>query len=500
MTYGVAVLIISALTYFFTSWKVVVIAFSMLLGLMAAMPQMVALKSNLYQFVSSRNVTYCIASQGFGYKGFFKEGLQLLHVSPPVLLIPFGVLVLLVIVGWRRRYLFFSVLSIMFLSLVMFGWPRFLCLIDGFSGVRFSRHFIPYVNVSLLIFVLVFLNDFWTKSSNKPLRRLHLPRVFNFSKKTIYRTLVLFLIVPFWHFKFFNLQLLFQEKDLGKYDKIPKTSAFFNVQMLSQSEDRRHFSPYQILVPNYSTIFKILDVRVLYALYPKTFFKLNSSLTDRWARDPVHHLKPDRFYAPVKPEDFLTDGFQRLAIMNRVSLLSFKKGKALFYNKGPYSEDKCQKVSEDEYIESYLCPLGGRVGYFPKKVEFVTSDDMALEKIKKKSLEELPHYAFIEDTLGEKRVGEGEGFDVSDINEVISFKRYPNTLTYQVSIKKPAWFVIADTFFDGWKAQIDGAPTKVYKANVAFKSVYFPQRGRHVLKLHFQVQSDLKKLFEKTKK
>ena len=86
------------------------------------------------------------------------------------------------------------------------------------------------------------------------------------------------------------------------------------VQKLSRTENRRHFSA-TFLYPNWSSAFQILDLRLLEALYPKTYFALNGGdgLFADWERDSAHTIRPDRFVRPVHPSLLFGDEFQRLS-------------------------------------------------------------------------------------------------------------------------------------------------------------------------------------------
>ncbi|MCG3147277.1 MAG: hypothetical protein PCFJNLEI_00716 [Verrucomicrobiae bacterium] len=44
--------------------------------------------------------------------------------------------------------------------------------------------------------------------------------------------------------------------------------------------------------------------------------------------------------------------------------------------------------------------------------------------------------------------------------------------------------VISDTYYPGWKAWVDGKPTKIFRANSALRAIYLPA-GQHLVKLRF---------------
>jgi hypothetical protein len=59
----------------------------------------------------------------------------------------------------------------------------------------------------------------------------------------------------------------------------------------------------------------------------------------------------------------------------------------------------------------------------------------------------------------------------------------PNTLEASVEVQAAdgGWLIYADAADAGWHASIDGAPTRLYEANLAFKAVRVPA-GTHVVR------------------
>ncbi|MBN2470778.1 MAG: hypothetical protein JXN59_08650, partial [Anaerolineae bacterium] len=62
----------------------------------------------------------------------------------------------------------------------------------------------------------------------------------------------------------------------------------------------------------------------------------------------------------------------------------------------------------------------------------------------------------------------------------------PNTLAVVVNTPAPAYLLLAEVWYPGWEAFIDGAPAPLYRANTAFRAVYLPEPGEHTVLLAFR--------------
>jgi hypothetical protein len=64
----------------------------------------------------------------------------------------------------------------------------------------------------------------------------------------------------------------------------------------------------------------------------------------------------------------------------------------------------------------------------------------------------------------------------------------PLDLTIMVDTPADSALVVADTYYPGWKATLDGTPTTIYRANLAFRAVIVPA-GKHEVRMTYQPQS-----------
>jgi hypothetical protein len=68
--------------------------------------------------------------------------------------------------------------------------------------------------------------------------------------------------------------------------------------------------------------------------------------------------------------------------------------------------------------------------------------------------------------------------------EVKIIKWAPEEEIMDINTPEPAFLVISETYYPGWKADIDGAATKIYRANYAFRALAIPA-GSHRVRIYY---------------
>ncbi|NJL72907.1 MAG: YfhO family protein [Candidatus Competibacteraceae bacterium] len=58
----------------------------------------------------------------------------------------------------------------------------------------------------------------------------------------------------------------------------------------------------------------------------------------------------------------------------------------------------------------------------------------------------------------------------------------------QVDAIRPSYLVVADQYYPGWQAFVDGSPVEIQRANCAFRAVAMPP-GKHRVSMKFRSQS-----------
>jgi hypothetical protein len=495
--------------------KPILVCLAIAAGFLAIYPAWFPFFKYLDQFISSRTVANsCQARNGLSWSQIFSSFLTLDRNFHSALGAIGGyVLILSTVKDWK--YLFPLAALGVFTLWSVHGAPYF-CSLPFISGVYFERHFSPYAQFYFLLCAGIAAQTFLgSQKKHRPLflfiallvalfaaqrseaREAWVLRyvgvlsaclIFYFSGwdrfprwRSVWVVIAtLMLVLPQFTKPQSYLKALASLRLPGELPPHPSIlspkSALGAVQDYSMREDRRHFSPTEILFPNWSSAFRILDIRFLGALHAKSFYALNSEvgLFGQWSGDPGYGYT-DRFVRTEPPSLAFSPEFQRVLILNRISLFSFQRRQSfLSETPGPYERKNCRPIGDSWDLESYICPEVGGVGYFPKHVETSASQENTLKILKSVSLSTLKELAVI---LGE------ESF-LPAVGNIKSFERLGDTLTYELEVSSPGLFVIADTWFPGWRATVNGREEAILNANIAFKAVSVSQ-GKVTLKLAF---------------
>lgn len=494
-------------------------------------PSWLPLLRNLDQFISSRDVV-CIVEKGQGVAAFWQGLVRPLHprfAGVTLTLAGAGLLAFA-----PRRWRFVVVTLAMAVAWVVFGLPSAACALPLVSGVRLVRHLVPHVQMLFIFSVAVSAHGLskrlgWKRARPALAALAGVSAWVTSGGERLTGGLVaiaglgagLWLLVASLRrgpelpaaragglaaalFAIAAASYPFSSPALGmllggagragaaKLEALPveidPSTALGAVQALARREDRRHFSPAGFLYPNWSEAVGIPDLLSLYALYPTGYHELNAGLFHGWERDPQHGLVPDRF-VPPPPWAFATIDFQRVLAVNRVSLLTFALGEAFFpEGPGPYQASRCRLLARSpaQRAESWVCPDAGSIGFFPEVVRVVRSRAEAIAILRIASPSDIGRMALLGPELG--RPAGGDGGEQPGAGTVLSVDRGGDDLSYRLEVERAGVFVVADTFFRGWRATVNGAPAGIARANVAFKAVRVP-RGRVDLRLHFSPES-----------
>lgn len=518
-----AVAVVAALSAPATKGRSLFFGGALALGVLATFPNWFPQIQNIPNFITSRSTNACIArDDGIPWNTSWYL-LTRLHVGETVLGTLTGWLVIF-FAAPKAKYKFPVLALLVFGQFIVYGAPYF-CSLPGVSGVRFPRH----ISASFEFYFLLCLGlgIQWLASQMGPVKwwailflgtidamlirhalwhnhalyltiasvlflvvwtqRRHLAK----NTKTVALMLVAFLItgralaLPSVFFTSV-LRRQFPQEVAAVPNDISPTVPLGAIAEISQKEDRRHFSPDGLIFPNWSSAFKILDVRLLPALIPNGYYELNGAdgLGSVWQGDIGHRLRPDRFTV-TKPNEMFSGDFEKLLALNRVSLFTYMSDEpieqVLGWNGGPYDQRNCEVLKTSARHIAYRCPSIGPVGYFPSDVKILHKKEV-IPFFKATPVERLKDLL----VLDPASISESSAVQPA-AGKVLSFTRDGDSLNYQLSVHRPGYFVIADTFFPGWTATVNGKAQVILPANLVFKAVRVPV-GTVDLKLHFELK------------
>jgi uncharacterized membrane protein YfhO len=67
----------------------------------------------------------------------------------------------------------------------------------------------------------------------------------------------------------------------------------------------------------------------------------------------------------------------------------------------------------------------------------------------------------------------------------VTLRDTPNRVTIRAILDAPGYLVVADTWYPGWQATVDGVPTEVLRANYAFRAVWL-EAGEHEVEMAYR--------------
>lgn len=87
-----------------------------------------------------------------------------------------------------------------------------------------------------------------------------------------------------------------------------------------------------------------------------------------------------------------------------------------------------------------------------------------------------------------ERSASGIQHPASSIRYRLTLRDAPNRVTIRAVLDAAGYLVLADTWYPGWQATVDGAPASVLRANHAFRAVWL-EAGEHVVEFVYRPRS-----------
>jgi len=122
--------------------------------------------------------------------------------------------------------------------------------------------------------------------------------------------------------------------------------------------------------------------------------------------------------------------------------------------------------------------------FLVRKVISVDSDNQALEYMLSKEFNPKKEI-ILEEEFAFTRNGPGSDAerrrDRIKKDKVDILRYSPNIVEISVRAKEPAFLLLSDTYYPGWKAYVDGSIKKIYRADYFLRAVEIPE-GEHLIK------------------
>jgi len=143
----------------------------------------------------------------------------------------------------------------------------------------------------------------------------------------------------------------------------------------------------------------------------------------------------------------------------------------------------------DPDINIYLNLDGGNRLLFVGQTEIVADHDAAWEAVRQEAFDPTTTVILEKENIGRFR-------ESIDTNEPLALNNQPKAtlallqydldrITVGIQTDQAGYLVLADAYYPGWQATINGQPTTLERANFAFRAVYVPA-GDHTIQLLFQ--------------
>jgi len=158
-------------------------------------------------------------------------------------------------------------------------------------------------------------------------------------------------------------------------------------------------------------------------------------------------------------------------------------------NAGVGDDSRWKKVFEDPAPQAYLFIKGGIKSLppysvyenseaFPRAFVVPRAEPLPLRSqvLSAFVTNDFRRVAFLEGIDLGQDLGATGGFRPADIQEYL-----PNRVRVGVDGDSPGYLVLMDPWFPGWSCTLDGSPTRLYRANYAFRAVAMPAGSHEVV-------------------
>ncbi len=146
---------------------------------------------------------------------------------------------------------------------------------------------------------------------------------------------------------------------------------------------------------------------------------------------------------------------------------------------GEYTDPAFELVRRDEPFAYYRFVVAKPRAYLVRDVVPVSDAAAAAERLAAPDFD----YGHVALVVGDPGLGAGPELGPAESATIVD--RSANAITIQVVAEAPRLLVLADTYYPGWQAEVDGQPAPLYPTNVALRGVVVPP-GAHTVVMRFR--------------
>ncbi len=223
---------------------------------------------------------------------------------------------------------------------------------------------------------------------------------------------------------------------------------------------------YEALSPNLAGAFGLEDVRGYHSLYPERYNRLARLIDGKDYGHTSDGMASLRVY--------ITSGYARRRVLDMLNAEFF------LANPGSTIAERfsgLELVFEGDEGRIYRNTQAMPRAWLVHRAEVIPNDDAQLDALARPDFDPA-QIAIVE--------GPVPNLSAPATAEPIPQVTYaPNRVSIRATASTPALLVLADSYYDGWEAEVDGQPTHVYRANYALRGVFLAT-GEHTIVFNYR--------------
>jgi hypothetical protein len=276
---------------------------------------------------------------------------------------------------------------------------------------------------------------------------------------------------------------LARHRPSGVFFDPPSPPVAFLQDRLGAGEARMVALPFEVGYPHTPMVFGLPDVRGVGPVPIRRYYEYRRAISPKAATFTLHDV-------PVIRSALLDLAAVRYVVLPTVE----SSGEA--WSRPTETDPGLTVVYRGEHVAIYENPAAAARVRIVHRSIVVPTEQEAYRKLREIGSSDghaadlgLLDAAILEpgDERSPPRALAGSG-SAQEYVRIVSRRGDPDELEIETRVTAPAYVVIADTYYPGWKAWVDGHPSPIYPAHLLFRAVFVDQ-GNHRIVLRFQPTS-----------